>query len=90
MRSEWKIRCSQVDNQPHGTLLCWPQNHLNFLRLHSEQQLVDCSTANYGCNGGWQSVALQYIAKAGSVNTAAAYPYTSAGGTVYTIELNYI
>jgi len=19
----------------------------------SEQQLVDCSTANYGCNGGW-------------------------------------
>jgi C1A family cysteine protease len=29
--------------------------------LLSEQQMVDCSTANNGCNGGWSSRALQYI-----------------------------
>ena len=27
----------------------------------SEQQMVDCSTANNGCGGGWSSRALQYI-----------------------------
>lgn len=26
----------------------------------SEQQLVDCSTANHGCNGGWPTKAMDY------------------------------
>jgi len=46
----------------------------------SEQQLVDCVTDNYGCGGGWQSVALKYIAAAKGINTAVAYPYTSSSG----------
>ena len=31
----------------------------------SEQQLVDCDSTNYGCNGGWPSNALAYIQKNG-------------------------
>jgi len=54
----------------------------------SEQQLVDCSTANYGCNGGWQYKALQYIGKAGGIATSAAYPYTSSGGTSGSCKYN--
>lgn len=46
----------------------------------SEQQLVDCVTDNHGCGGGWQSVALKYIAAAKGLSTAAAYPYTSSVG----------
>ena len=44
----------------------------------SAQQLVDCS--NYGCNIGWSSLALVYIANQGSIDTAAYYPST-AGST---------
>jgi len=54
----------------------------------SEQQLVDCSTANYGCNGGWQYKALQYIGKTGGIATSAAYPYTSSGGTSGSCKYN--
>ena len=31
----------------------------------SEQQMIDCSTNNDGCNGGYPSAALEYIKKAG-------------------------
>ena len=31
----------------------------------SEQQLVDCDSTNYGCNGGWPSNALAYIQRNG-------------------------
>ena len=42
---------------------------------NSEQQLVDCSTVNFGCNGGWYDVAWKYIASAGGQVTNASYPY---------------
>jgi len=41
----------------------------------SEQQMVDCSTYNNGCSGGWASKALQYIQSAGGQMSRASYPY---------------
>ncbi|XP_068210621.1 digestive cysteine proteinase 2-like [Palaemon carinicauda] len=41
----------------------------------SEQQLVDCSTENMGCNGGVVQWALRYIKSAGGVTTESSYPY---------------
>jgi cathepsin L len=45
----------------------------------SEQNLVDCTKADYnGCNGGWMSWAYDYVRNAGGINTQSAYPYTAA------------
>jgi len=43
----------------------------------SEQQLVDCSSANYGCNGGSMDLAFQY-AETNPLETEAEYPYVAA------------
>ena len=54
-----------------------------YLHLCSEQQLVDCSTSNYGCNGGWQDAALYDISTISGLDTETSYPYTSGfSGTV--------
>ncbi|KAF0708898.1 hypothetical protein As57867_006157, partial [Aphanomyces stellatus] len=42
----------------------------------SEQQLVSCDKASYGCNGGFPPSAIDYMAKTG-VCSEADYPYTS-------------
>ena len=49
----------------------------------SEQQLVDCSTQNSGCNGGSMELAFNF---AGTVNVAteSSYPYTATDGSCKT------
>jgi len=52
------------------------------LTSFSEQQIVDCSTANYGCNGGWPYKAFTYVAGAG-LETESDYPYTAKTGSCH-------
>lgn len=46
----------------------------NVLLSFSEQQLVDCSSSCYGCNGCWPYVAMEYSAKHGMA-LEKLYPY---------------
>ncbi len=46
----------------------------------SEQNLVDCSTSNYGCGGGWPSVAMEYIQKNG-IDSESSYQYEGVDET---------
>jgi len=49
----------------------------------SEQNLIDCSTAQYnqGCNGGRADWAIEYIIANKGIDTEASYPYTGEDGT---------
>jgi len=54
----------------------------------SEQQLVDCSTgwsehgySNYGCEGGDQAAAFDYIRDNEGIDTEGSYPYLAEDGT---------
>lgn len=48
----------------------------------SEQDIVDCDTGCFGCNGGWSSVAFAYIAHTqdGRIMLESDYPYTAEDG----------
>jgi len=57
----------------------------NFLAGHtltslSPQQIVDCDTDCYGCNGGWTQNAFNYVINAGGQDTLASYPYDAQDG----------
>lgn len=48
----------------------------------SEQELVDCDTAeNQGCSGGLMEYAFEFIKKTGGITTEENYPYTGEDGT---------
>lgn len=53
-------------------------NNGNLLSF-SEQQIVDCDTDNYGCNGGWPYLAVEYAASNG-LELESDYPYTAEDG----------
>uniref|UniRef100_A0A8R7U2Q0 Uncharacterized protein n=1 Tax=Triticum urartu TaxID=4572 RepID=A0A8R7U2Q0_TRIUA len=46
----------------------------------SEQQLLDCTTENHGCGGGFMTSAFEYIVDNGGITTEDAYPYVTAQG----------
>jgi len=47
----------------------------------SPQQIVDCDTTSYGCNGGWTEHAYQYVIQAGGQDSWKSYPYNAQDGT---------
>ncbi|KAK3166271.1 hypothetical protein QOZ80_1AG0043660 [Eleusine coracana subsp. coracana] len=47
----------------------------------SEQELIDCDTAEDGCQGGLMENAFEFVKRHGGVTTEAAYPYRAANGT---------
>jgi len=46
----------------------------------SQEQLVQCSTANQGCGGGDYAPAFAYLAHPTGLESLSNYPYTSGGG----------
>ena len=50
------------------------------LQSFSEQQLVDCSKKNAGCNGGLMDLAFEYVETDG-IELESTYPYTGKDGT---------
>jgi C1A family cysteine protease len=50
------------------------------LESFSEQQLVDCSTQNNGCNGGSMALAFSFL-ESNKVELESVYPYTGKDGT---------
>jgi len=46
----------------------------------SMQQVVDCDTQAYGCDGGWTYVAYEYIMSCGGYDSLSSYPYTAVDG----------
>jgi len=47
----------------------------------SMQQIVDCDTTDYGCDGGWPYNAYEYVKHAGGLDPLRDYPYTAMDGT---------
>ena len=69
-----------------GTMEGAKAKKTNNLTSMSEQDLVDCVPDCYGCNGGWPSVAIQYVINGSTnvsdngIDTELSYPYTAETG----------
>ena len=61
--------------------------HYNITRL-SEQELVDCSSENNGCNGGIMHKAMDFIIKNGGLHTHDDYPYNANDNHCNKLMLN--
>jgi C1A family cysteine protease len=46
----------------------------------SPEQITQCDTTSYGCNGGWTEHAYKYVKGIGGIETEKDYPYTSGNG----------
>jgi cathepsin F len=53
----------------------WVVDGGNDLIAVSEQQIIDCDTADAGCNGGLMSQAMDYVIQQGGIETEKDYPY---------------
>ncbi|CAL9014299.1 unnamed protein product [Prunus brigantina] len=47
----------------------------------SEQQLLDCTSGNQGCNGGSMRTTFEYIQQSGGIASEENYPYQAVQGT---------
>ncbi|KDP26711.1 hypothetical protein JCGZ_17869 [Jatropha curcas] len=54
----------------------------------SEQELVDCSSANHGCDGGLMEQAFKFIKKIGGITAETTYPYTARDGSCDSNKMN--
>jgi C1A family cysteine protease len=54
----------------------------------SEQMLVSCDYSDYGCGGGLQSTAFDYIIKVGGIESEEYYPYKSGDGGSFACQMN--
>ncbi|XP_050204259.1 vignain-like [Mercurialis annua] len=54
----------------------------------SEQELVDCNSANHGCDGGLMEQAFNFIEKNGGLTTETNYPYGARDGSCDSAKLN--
>ncbi|XP_065368699.1 procathepsin L-like [Calliphora vicina] len=70
---------------------CWAFSTTGALEAHyflkynesitlSEQNLIDCSTENSGCQGGWMLSAYDYVRLNGGINPESKYPYEAVDG----------
>jgi len=53
----------------------------------SPEQITQCDTTSYGCNGGWTENAYNYVKKAGGIEKDSDYPYTSYNGKTGTCSV---
>ncbi|XP_059290863.1 zingipain-2-like [Lycium ferocissimum] len=53
----------------------------------SEQELLDCTKSNYGCNGGFMTRAFDFIIENGGISTESDYPYERQQYTCRSQEL---
>ena len=92
---DWRTKgaVTEVKNQqPFKCASCWSfsvtgslegQHYRKTGKLVSlsEQQLIDCDTANYGCGGGNMNLAFQYIQYNHGLDTEGSYPYHAKNET---------